>query len=145
MKEFTDGTLSSPFLGEQRAFLVSFRLSFTIGIVFIRRSPRREHCQNRRDEGHRSVVLGRSYNCTPVSAPALPSLARHPLWAAWEHTLELALAQLPALLAAHDDHYRHSPFFRDQLTAFQVWLDLGKCECRPAPAAPPPRRAATGG
>ncbi|KAM3956954.1 LOW QUALITY PROTEIN: regulatory associated protein of MTOR complex 1 [Aphomia sociella] len=78
----------------------------------------------------------RSYNCTPVSSPALPSLARHPLWAAWEHTLDLALAQLPALLADADPephHYTHSPFFRDQLTAFQVWLDLGKWSVWPAP------------
>lgn len=67
----------------------------------------------------------RSYNCTPVCQPPLPSLAAHPLWAAWEQTLDLALAQLPALLS-HGAEYQHSPFFRDQLTAFQVWLDLGK-------------------
>ncbi|XP_064071828.1 regulatory-associated protein of mTOR isoform X2 [Vanessa tameamea] len=76
----------------------------------------------------------RSYNCTPVSSPALPSLARHPLWAAWEHTLDLALAQLPALLERPHHHYRHSPFFRDQLTAFQLWLDLGNWSVsRPPP------------
>ncbi|XP_045497811.1 regulatory-associated protein of mTOR [Colias croceus] len=75
----------------------------------------------------------RSYNCTPVSSPALPSLARHPLWAAWEHTLDLALAQLPALLADRAPPYRHSPFFRDQLTAFQLWLDLGKWSVSRAP------------
>ncbi|XP_013169289.1 PREDICTED: protein raptor homolog [Papilio xuthus] len=76
----------------------------------------------------------RSYNCTPVSSPALPSLAAHPLWAGWEHTLDLALAQLPALLADRPPDYCHSPFFRDQLTAFQVWLDLGKWSaCRPPP------------
>ncbi|XP_068631732.1 regulatory-associated protein of mTOR [Battus philenor] len=76
----------------------------------------------------------RSYNCTPVSSPALPSLAAHPLWAGWEHTLDLALAQLPALLADRPPDYRHSPFFRDQLTAFQVWLDLGKWSAsRPPP------------
>lgn len=74
------------------------------------------------------VVVRRSYNCTPVSLPALPSLAAHPLWAAWEHTLDLALAQLPRLLRPEPDDYTHSPFFRDQLTAFQVWLDLGKCK-----------------
>lgn len=68
----------------------------------------------------------RSYNCTPVCSPALPSLASHPLWAAWEHTLDLALAQLPNLLRPDPHDYTHSPFFRDQLTAFQVWLDLGK-------------------
>ncbi|CAG9092880.1 unnamed protein product [Plutella xylostella] len=38
----------------------------------------------------------RCYNCTPVSSPALPSLASHPLWQAWDQTLDLALAQLPA-------------------------------------------------
>ncbi|XP_045771418.1 regulatory-associated protein of mTOR isoform X1 [Maniola jurtina] len=77
----------------------------------------------------------RSYNCTPVSSPALPSLARHPLWAAWEHTLDLALAQLPALLdRPHHHNYHHSPFFRDQLTAFQLWLDLGNWSVqRPPP------------
>ncbi|XP_037293726.1 protein raptor homolog isoform X3 [Manduca sexta] len=75
----------------------------------------------------------RSYNCTPVSSPALPSLASHPLWAAWEQTLDLALAQLPALVRGDPlAEYRHSPFFRDQLTAFQVWLDLGS-RSRPPP------------
>lgn len=68
--------------------------------------------------------IRRSYNCTPVSMPALPSLARHPLWAAWEHTLDLALAQLPALVGGaptdSELEYAHSDFFRDQLTAFQV-------------------------
>lgn len=68
----------------------------------------------------------RSYNCTPVAAPALPSLANHPLWQAWDHTLDLALAQLPALVT-DARAYRQSAFFRDQLTAFQVWLDLGTC------------------
>ncbi|KAJ8730439.1 hypothetical protein PYW07_017477 [Mythimna separata] len=77
----------------------------------------------------------RSYNCTPVSLPALPSLAAHPLWAAWEHTLDLALAQLPRLLRPDPDDYTHSPFFRDQLTAFQVWLDLGKLHDAPLWAA----------
>ncbi|CAF4953606.1 unnamed protein product [Pieris macdunnoughi] len=75
----------------------------------------------------------RSYNCTPVASPALPSLARHPLWAAWEHTLDLALAQLPALLGDRPPPFRHSPFFRDQLTAFQLWLDLGEGAAGRAP------------
>ncbi|XP_072932335.1 regulatory-associated protein of mTOR isoform X2 [Epargyreus clarus] len=76
----------------------------------------------------------RSYNCTPVSSPALPSLARHSLWAAWEHTLDVALAQLPALHADRAPPYAHSPFFRDQLTAFRLWLDLGNWSAsRPPP------------
>ncbi|GBP30764.1 Regulatory-associated protein of mTOR [Eumeta japonica] len=74
----------------------------------------------------------RSYNCTPVSSPALPSLAGHPLWQAWDQTLDLALAQLPAMLSEEAVPYEHSPFFREQLTAFQVWLDLG------SPQRPPP-------
>ncbi|KAJ2945812.1 hypothetical protein O0L34_g4717 [Tuta absoluta] len=77
----------------------------------------------------------RSYNCTPVSAPALPSLASHPLWAAWDQTLDLALAQLPGLLSSGAE-YRHSPFFRDQLTAFQVWLDLGSAGRSPPAQLP---------
>lgn len=46
------------------------------------------------------------------------------MWQAWEHTLDLALAQLPAMLN-NECHYVHSLFFEEQLTAFQVWLDLG--------------------
>ncbi|CAH0701504.1 unnamed protein product [Spodoptera exigua] len=84
----------------------------------------------------------RSYNCTPVSSPALPSLAAHPLWAAWEHTLDLALAQLPRLHGPEPAEYTHSPFFRDQLTAFQVWLDLGKCKQRGRRLGPPAGAAA---
>ena len=68
-----------------------------------------------------------------MSSPALPSLARHPLWAAWEHTLDLALAQLPLVAPAAGCAYRHSPFFRDQLTAFRLWLDLGDLGARPPP------------
>lgn len=54
----------------------------------------------------------------------MPSTASHPMWQAWEHTLDLALAQLPAMLD-NDCPYVHSLFFEEQLTAFQVWLDLG--------------------
>lgn len=54
----------------------------------------------------------------------MPSMAGHPMWQAWEHTLDLALAQLPAMLNS-DCPYVHSLFFEEQLTAFQVWLDLG--------------------
>lgn len=74
----------------------------------------------------------RSYNCTPVSSPALPSLASHPMWQAWDHSLDLALAQLPDMLGDNPVPYKHSPFFQEQLTAFQVWLDLG------SPRRPPP-------
>lgn len=41
-------------------------------------------------------------NCTPVSEPKLPSTHNHPLWQAWDYTVEQCLAQLPAMLAAED-------------------------------------------
>lgn len=55
----------------------------------------------------------------------MPSMAGHPMWQAWDQTLDLALAQLPAMLE-QQSFYVHSSFFEEQLTAFQVWLDLGK-------------------
>nr|CAD7444287.1 unnamed protein product [Timema bartmani] len=74
----------------------------------------------------------RSYDCTPVSSPKLPptyqikqrNLSNHPMWQAWDLALDLCLAQLPAILDS-EDHFVHSPFFEEQLTAFQVWLTLG--------------------
>uniref|UniRef100_A0A6M2DI61 Putative guanine nucleotide binding protein mip1 n=1 Tax=Xenopsylla cheopis TaxID=163159 RepID=A0A6M2DI61_XENCH len=66
----------------------------------------------------------RSYDCTPISYPALPSSACHSMWAAWDLALDLALVQLPDILE-HKTQFQHSPFFEEQLTAFQVWLNLG--------------------
>ncbi|KAA8594498.1 hypothetical protein FQN60_011633 [Etheostoma spectabile] len=49
----------------------------------------------------------RSYNCTPVSSPRLPPTYMHAMWTSgW-------------------DFKEHSPFFAEQLTAFQVWLTMG--------------------
>lgn len=64
----------------------------------------------------------RSYDCTPVSSPALPHTFRHPMWAAWDLALDVALSQLP-LIIANKKPYVNSPFFEEQLTAFQVWLE----------------------
>eukprot|EP00058_Branchiostoma_floridae_P018111 XP_002603600.1 hypothetical protein BRAFLDRAFT_126916 [Branchiostoma floridae] len=66
----------------------------------------------------------RSYNCTPLSSPRLPPTYQHPMWQAWDLAVDHCLSQLPAIV---DDGaaYRHSPFFADQLTAFQVWLTMG--------------------
>lgn len=65
----------------------------------------------------------RSYNCTPVSMPRLPSTCHHPMWQAWDLTVDICLTQLPALLKEESQAvYRHSSFFSEQLTAFQVWL-----------------------
>jgi len=46
------------------------------------------------------------------------------MWQAWDMALDLCLAQLPTVLE-NEDRYVHSSFFEDQLTAFQVWLNLG--------------------
>ena len=44
---------------------------------------------------------------------------------AWDYALDLCLLQLPDLLRDSDVPFKHSPFFADQLTAFQVWLSCG--------------------
>jgi len=64
----------------------------------------------------------RSYNCTPVSSPHLPMTCHHPMWQAWDLTVDICLTQLPGLLSDDATLYRHSSFFSEQLTAFQVWL-----------------------
>lgn len=66
----------------------------------------------------------RSYDCTPVSCPRLPPTYQHPMWQAWDLALDLCLSQLPLILES-EDQFVHSPFFEEQLTAFQVWLTLG--------------------
>jgi regulator-associated protein of mTOR len=73
----------------------------------------------------------RSYDCTPQSSPALPPTFRHPFWSSWDLALDLALSQLPDVLAGKKQ-YANSPFFEEQLTAFQVWL-----EGSPDPQNPP--------
>lgn len=64
----------------------------------------------------------RSHDCTPVSHPTLPPCFRHPMWTAWDLVVDLALQQLPDILE-RGAPYKQLPFFEEQLTAFQVWLD----------------------
>lgn len=66
----------------------------------------------------------RSCDCTPVSSPALPPTYQHPMWQAWDLALDLSLGQLPRVLH-YGEPFKHLPFFEEQLTAFQVWLELG--------------------
>lgn len=77
----------------------------------------------------------RSYDCTPVSSPALPQTFRHPMWAAWDLALDVALSQLPDILAGKKT-YANSPFFEEQLTAFQVWLEGNPEEANPPEQLP---------
>lgn len=49
---------------------------------------------------------------------------------AWDLAVDISLSQLPDLIKGGD--YQHSPFFAEQLTAFQVWLTIG-CEGRQPP------------
>ncbi|XP_014234805.1 regulatory-associated protein of mTOR [Trichogramma pretiosum] len=77
----------------------------------------------------------RSYDCTPVSCPALPPTFQHSMWQAWDLALDLCLAQLPNILES-EDRFVHSPFFEEQLTAFQVWLTLGSKSRNPPEQLP---------
>lgn len=48
------------------------------------------------------------------------------MWVAWDLAVERSLDQMPLVLSTEDPYsHVHSPFFEEQLTAFQVWLDLG--------------------
>lgn len=96
----------------------------------------------------------RSYHCTPVSHPALPSTHHHPLWNAWDLAVDMCLAQLPKLLdsegaRSNDDsvskyassgdgnfEYQPSLFFAEQLTAFEVWLERGSPHRKPPEQLP---------
>ncbi|RKP12577.1 raptor N-terminal caspase like domain-containing protein, partial [Piptocephalis cylindrospora] len=69
-----------------------------------------------------------SYDCHPISYPALPDATRHPMWSSWDAAVDGCVSQLPSLLtpsAQSTPLYRHSTFFTDQLTAFEVWLRKG--------------------
>lgn len=46
------------------------------------------------------------------------------MWQAWDLALDLCLSQLSQILA-DGRSFQHSPFFAEQLTAFQVWLNYG--------------------
>eukprot|EP00002_Diphylleia_rotans_P037867 TRINITY_DN8515_c0_g1_i2.p1 TRINITY_DN8515_c0_g1~~TRINITY_DN8515_c0_g1_i2.p1 ORF type:complete len:916 (+),score=160.58 TRINITY_DN8515_c0_g1_i2:65-2812(+) len=68
--------------------------------------------------------LMRTYRCTPMSHPKLPSTYGHPAWNSWDMAVEHYLLQLPGYLQNPARGFRPSRFFHEQLTAFQVWLDI---------------------
>lgn len=67
----------------------------------------------------------RSANCSPISHPMLPPTHQHHMWDAWDMAAEICLAKLPALVDDPNAEFQPSPFFTEQLTAFEVWLDHG--------------------
>lgn len=64
----------------------------------------------------------RTYDCTPVSHPKLPKTYHHPMWRAWDMVVDLCLSQLVDVIEGAP--FKTSTFFAEQLTAFEVWLDL---------------------
>jgi regulator-associated protein of mTOR len=76
----------------------------------------------------------RSYSCTPVSHPELPTTHQHPLWDAWDMAVDHCLAQLPGLLEGKE--YQPNPFLLHQMKAFQVWLVTGSPGKRPPEQLP---------
>ena len=74
----------------------------------------------------------REMGVSPVMYPPMPCLAHlHPLWHSWDVALEGVLAQLPALKSDPSAVYQPSSFFHDQLTAFEVWLEVGDLSQHP--------------
>lgn len=79
----------------------------------------------------------RAANCVPVSHPRLPATHQHPMWQAWDMAAEMCLLQLPELLEGDGGkEYQQSPFFSEQLTAFELWLDHGSADKKPPEQLP---------
>ncbi|ODV90722.1 hypothetical protein CANCADRAFT_110002 [Tortispora caseinolytica NRRL Y-17796] len=82
----------------------------------------------------------RTYNCHPISDPPLPDTYNHPMWDAWDLAVDQCLSQLPALQAMENNgpayEYKHSSFFEEQLTAFEVWLKYGSNTQKPPDQLP---------
>ncbi|KAL0318163.1 UNVERIFIED_CONTAM: Regulatory-associated protein of TOR 1 [Sesamum calycinum] len=55
---------------------------------------------------------------------------------AWDMAAEICLAQLPTLVENPNAEFQPSPFFTEQLTAFEVWLDHGSEHKKPPEQLP---------
>jgi regulator-associated protein of mTOR len=78
----------------------------------------------------------RSANCFPISYPLLPPTHQHHMWDAWDMAAEICLSKLPQLIADPNAEFQPSPFFTEQLTAFEVWLDHGSEDKKPPEQLP---------
>ncbi|XP_047261760.1 regulatory-associated protein of TOR 1-like [Capsicum annuum] len=55
---------------------------------------------------------------------------------AWDMAAEICLSQLPTLVEDPNAEFQPSPFFTEQLTAFEVWLDHGSKDKKPPEQLP---------
>ncbi|CAN6344182.1 unnamed protein product [Urochloa humidicola] len=78
----------------------------------------------------------RSANCSPISYPLLPPTHQHHMWDAWDMAAEICLSKLPQLISDPNSEFQPSPFFTEQLTAFEVWLDHGSEDKKPPEQLP---------
>ncbi|KAJ6765448.1 hypothetical protein OIU79_021612 [Salix purpurea] len=78
----------------------------------------------------------RSANCSPISHPMLPPTHQHHMWDAWDMAAEICLSQLPSMVEDPNSEFQSSPFFTEQLTAFEVWLDHGSEHKKPPEQLP---------
>lgn len=77
----------------------------------------------------------RSYNCMPMSSPRLPTTYQHHMWQAWDLAVDTCMSQLPGVVN-DGKSFQNSHFFTQQLTAFQVWLAMGREERSPPEQLP---------
>ena len=71
----------------------------------------------------------KSAHCTPKTWPDLPSTHQHPMWAMWDLAVDLCLSQVVEYVASPTEfQFKSSHFFSEQLTAFEVWLDLASSQ-----------------
>ena len=75
-----------------------------------------------------------NFGCSPCSYPRLPPTYHHEIWQAWDRAIDMCLSQLPVLLDPSPHKTRSflpNSFFREQLTAFEVWLSYGTADKSP--------------